>query len=212
MCCKAKILWRRQKIRFQPLRDVESVLVLEDCLKPTPLPGPGDMRPSDNEAPDGSSAKRQRTESEADPPSTPALDAHVMRAVLGQSPVSTVVSDADGTPRAVAKTPESTAPPQQEPSLSLTTPPMSFDEPALRKPTQADTPEREFVEDQQEYWEDTPQQPLSDGQAGTASTEEKVEGTTGIDEEEGASDVEKEGTTASTKRRKRKPTSTSRRQ
>ncbi|KAH7719701.1 helicase-like transcription factor HLTF/DNA helicase RAD5DEAD box protein-box superfamily [Aphelenchoides avenae] len=180
-----------------PLRDVESVLVLEDCLKPTPLPGPGDMRPSDNEAPDGSSAKRQRTESEADPPSTPALDAHVMRAVLGQSPVSTVVSDADGTPRAVAKTPESTAPPQQEPSLSLTTPPMSFDEPALRKPTQADTPEREFVEDQQEYWEDTPQQPLSDGQAGTAKggnngIDEEEEEETYIDEQEAITDTEEE--------------------
>ncbi|KAH7716885.1 hypothetical protein AAVH_15718 [Aphelenchoides avenae] len=174
-----------------PLRDIESVLVLQDCLKPTPLPGPGAKRLSDAAAPDVSPAKRQRTESEAEPPSALALDADVMRAVLGQSPVSTVVSNADGTPQAVTKTPETTAPPQQEPSFSLTTPQMSFDEPALRNPTQADTPEREFVEDQQEYWEETPQHPLADRPDGTTGIQ-KEEETTDIDEQEGTTDIEEE--------------------
>ncbi|KAH7720087.1 Protein F54E12.2, partial [Aphelenchoides avenae] len=135
------------------IRDIE-VLALVDCMQPLPLSGGGVRRPAEPETPDAPPARRSRTVSESVPRSTPQLLADAERALLGRSPIAGDVSDAERTaPATTPATPDSQPTPPTEPSFALTTPEMSFDE---QHAQQADTPQRDFVEEEEEPWWETP--------------------------------------------------------
>lgn len=123
-------------------------------MQPLPLSGGGVRRPAEPETPDAPPARRSRTVSESVPRSTPQLLADAERALLGRSPIAGDVSDAERTaPATTPATPDSQPTPPTEPSFALTTPEMSFDE---QHAQQADTPQRDFVEEEEEPWWETP--------------------------------------------------------
>ncbi|KAH7722065.1 hypothetical protein AAVH_10367, partial [Aphelenchoides avenae] len=184
----------------KPLRGIESNDVLKDCVKSLPPPGIGDSagtaerRPSDAAAA-SSPKKRSRTEprapetpvvSSADTealPATPVLDAEVMRALLGQTPITV---DVIGTPHQVESSPRESHAQQENASFALTTPEMSFDEPQPRVAPEAESDADSAVSD-------VVRAGTKDGSAGVGNAsdnpEEPVDADTSEDEAESNDDA-----------------------